>query len=460
MDKILRIGNGAGFLGDSLDAPRRLVESAQLDYLTLEYLAELTLSILARTREKDPSQGYAGDFLDVLESLVPALREQPRLRIVTNAGGVNPTACARQAGRQLSEAGLGNVPIAVVMGDDLVGRLPELQAAGCEFRNLDTGQRLSELADSIVCANAYLGAEPIVRALQSQARIVITGRVADASLTVAPAMHELGGEWHDWDRLAAFSVAGHLIECGAQVTGGYSYACGLTGQGLADIGYPIADIASDGSCVITKPAGSGGVVNRQTVIEQLVYEIGDPRHYLTPDVDVDFTSVEVEEIGENRVAVRGATGNIAPESYKVSLAFHAGYQSSGQLLIYGRDAVAKAKQCGEIVRRRLKLAGFEYKAFHVECLGAGDAIPGRELSAPAGEIVLRITVQDPRREAVERFTKELAPLITSGPAGIAGYAAGRPQVRPVFAYWPTLVPKRFITPTVEVRTAAQWSQTP
>jgi hypothetical protein len=456
MDKILRIGNGAGFLGDWIDAPRRLVESAPLDYLTLEYLAELTMSILGQSHGKDPSKGYARDFLDVLESLLPALSKQRQLRVVTNAGGVNPLACAAEAGKRLAAAGLSDTRIGVVMGDGLVGRLDELQAAGCDFRNLDTGQKFAELSGGGYHANAYLGAEPIVEALQADARIVITGRVADASLTVGPAMYEFGGQWDDWNRLAGFSVAGHLIECGAQVTGGYSYACGTTGHGLTEVGYPIAEIAADGSCVITKPAGSGGVVNRQTVVEQLVYEIGNPQHYLTPDVDVDFTTVEVEELGPDRVAVRGATGRPAPDSYKVSLSLSSGFQASGQLLVYGPEAVQKAKQCAEIVRRRLELAGFKYEVFHVECLGAGDAIPGHILHA-SQEVVLRMTVQG-MLDAVERFTKELAPLITSGPAGIAGYAAGRPQTRRVFRYWPTLVPKRFVTPTVEVRTAAQWSQ--
>jgi hypothetical protein len=375
---------------------------------------------------------------------------------VTNAGGVNPPACAREAGKRLAAAGFRDTAIGVVLGDNLGERLLEIQADGA-FQNFDAGQDPSTLSGGGYHVNAYLGAEPIARALHSGARIVITGRVADASLTVGPAMHEFDGKWDDWDRLAGFSVAGHLIECGAQVTGGYSYACEDV-ESLAEVGYPIAEIAADGSCVITKPTGSGGIVNRQTVVEQLVYEIGDPRHYLTPDVDVDFTTVEVEEVGENRVAVRGATGRPAPDNYKVSCDL-AGFQATGQLLVYGPGAIERAKQCAKIVRRRLELAGFEYKAYHVECLGAGDAIAGRELNPAATEVVLRITAQG-HLDAVERFTKELAPLITSGPGGIAGYAAGRPQVRRVFTYWPRLVPKRFVTPTVEVLAAYEWSQSP
>lgn len=451
----IKIGNGAGFLGDNLDAPRRLIESTRLDYLTLEYLAELTLSILARRREKDPAAGYADDFLDVLADVAPVLRSQPRLKIVTNAGGMNPRACAAAAGRMLTNAGFPELRIGVVSGDDLMPDLAQMTAAGCPFGNLDTGQPLADLRHEIVSANAYLGAREIAAALGQGARLVVTGRVADASLTVGPAVHEFGWAWDDWDRLAGASVAGHLIECGAQVTGGF-YAHWHEID-LADVGYPIAELENDGACVITKPDGSGGAVNRETVAEQLVYEIGNPEHYLTPDVDVDFTTVEIEETAANRVAVRGATGGPAPATYKVSLAYRAGYTASGQLLVYGRDPVTKARTCADLIARRVRAAGFDLAQVHVECLGANEGVP--ELHARPGdlrEVMLRVAVRDDRREAVERFAKEIAPLATSGPAGLAGYASGRPAVRPVFAYWPTLVPKQLVQPKYEVRAAADW----
>ena len=452
---MLRIANAAGFLGDQSSAPRRLVEAAEVDYLTLEYLAELTMSILARQREKDPARGYAGDFVPVLECLVSALTKQRQLKIVTNAGGVNPLACVAAAATVLVEGGLADVPLGVVSGDDLSGRIEELTRAGCELAHLDSGLPLSRLGRPVIAANAYLGAEPIARALAGGARIVITGRVADASLTVGPAMHEFGWSSDDWNRLAGASVAGHLIECGAQVTGGYSSR--WSEVDLADVGYPIAELSDDGTCVITKPEGTGGVVDRRTVVEQLVYEIGDPAHYLTPDVDVDFTTVEVEPLGQNRVRVFGATGNPAPDSYKVSLAYHDGYTASGQLLVYGRDCIEKARACAEIVWSRLQQVGCELDETHVELLGPGDAVPGlHQPASNACEVVLRMAVRDERREAVEQFTRELAPLITSGPAGLAGYAEGRPRVRPVYAYWPTLVPKELITPRVEVRPASEW----
>lgn len=462
--KTVRIANGAGFLGDWIDAPQRLLQRAEVDYLTIEHLAELTMSILARLREKDPQAGYAEDFLDILQSILPALKQRPALKIVANSGGVNPPACARASAGLLRDAGLDAFPVACITGDDLLPRLAQLVAEGCELTNLETGMPLKELVatrrggwSDIVAASVYLGAQPIAQALAGGARLVITGRVADASLTVGPAMHELGWSWEDWDRVALASVAGHLIECGAQVTGGYSVD--WSQYALADVGYPIAELDAQGGCVITKPPGSGGAVTRQTVVEQLVYEVGDPAHYLTPDVDCDFTTVEVEEVGPDRVAVRGATGRPPPDTYKVSLAYRDGWMASGQLLVYGPDCREKAQACAQILLERCRLAGFELARTCVELLGFGGGVPGtwfwRKYQTP-GELVLRVAAHDPRREAIEYFARQFAPLITSGPAGLAGYAAGRPPVRPVYAYWPTLVPRSVVSPRVEVRPAADW----
>ncbi|MFO0896216.1 MAG: acyclic terpene utilization AtuA family protein [Pirellulales bacterium] len=447
------VGNGAGFLGDQLEAPRRLVEAVRLDYLTLEYLAELTLSILARQREKDPAAGYAADFVEVLASLAPALTDQPGLRLITNAGGMNPPACAAAAASVLCAAGLPSARIGVVSGDDLLERLAELRQAGCRFEHLDTGQAFDFQLQTPVCANAYLGAQPIAEALAGDVRLVVTGRVADASLTLGPLVHEFGWAWDDWNRLAAGSVAGHLIECGAQVTGGY--LSDWYGLDLAHVGYPIAEIAPDGTTVITKPKDTGGRVNRETVAAQLVYEIGDPAHYLTPDVDCDFTTVELAESGVDRVQVSGATGRQAPTHYKVSLAYRNGYMTSGQLLVAGADCVRRAHHCAEMVFARLRDAGWTFEETLVECLGAGDGVPGSPPHNPP-EVTLRISVRDPRRTAVERFGRELAPLVTSGPAGLAGYVSARGPVRPVYAYWPTLVPRELAPPKVKVRTAAEW----
>jgi len=451
-----RIGNAAGFLGDNLDAPRLMAASGAVDYLTLEYLSELTLSILARVREKNPLAGYAGDFIDVLPGLCPSLVAQSGLRIVTNAGGMNPTSCAAAAGRVLLAAGLGDEVIGAVTGDDLVTELPRLQSLGCKLENFETGEPLDLKKYPIVSANAYLGARPIVEALAGRSRLVITGRVADASLTVGPAVHEFGWAWGDWNRLAAASVAGHIIECGAQSTGGlYRHWETLD---LGHVGYPIAELDATGAMTITKPAGTGGTVNRNTVIEQLLYEIGDPKHYLTPDVDVDFTTLGVESLGPNRVGVTGSTGHAKPASYKVSAAYRAGFTTSGQLLVCGRNAVAKAQACGRMIFERLETAGYKYDDSLVECLGAGQSAPGFAATGEVREVLMRVSVRDRRREAVERFSKEFAPLITSGPPGLAGYASGRSAVRPVFAYWPTLVPQELVASRVEVRTAREWAE--
>jgi hypothetical protein len=462
--KTVRIANGAGFLGDWIDAPRRLLARADVDYLTIEHLAELTMSILARLREKDPQAGYAEDFLDIVRSILPELAQRPHLKIVANSGGVHPHACVRATAAILCQAQLGTMPLACVSGDDLLPRLSQLVADGCELAHLDTGMPLADLVatqpggwSDVVAASAYLGARPIAQALAGGARLVITGRVADASLTVGPAMHELGWDWHDWNRVATASVAGHLIECGAQVTGGYSVD--WSQFHLADVGYPIAELDEHAGCVITKPPGSGGAVTRQTVVEQLVYEIGDPAHYLTPDVDCDFTTVQVQEAGPDRVAICGATGRPPPDTYKVSLAYRDGWMASGQLLVYGPDCREKAEACAQIILERCRLAGFELARTRVELLGFGGGVPGtwfwRKYQTP-GELVLRVAAHDPRRQAVEYFARQFAPLITSGPAGLAGYAAGRPVVRPVYAYWPTRVPRDLVTPRVEIRPATDW----
>lgn len=456
--KVVRIANGAGFLGDSITAPRRLVEGATVDYLTIEHLAELTMSILARLREKDPRAGYAEDFVEIVQGLTGALQKQPQLKIIANSGGMNPLACAAAVSRVLKEAGLAETPIGVVAGDDLLPQLAAIRSSGCELKNLDTREPLSTLPqEKIVSANAYLGARPIVEALKAGARIVITGRVADASLTVAPLVHEFGWSWDDLPKIAAATVAGHLIECGAQVTGGY--ATDWARSHLVDVGYPIAEVNEAGETIITKPANTGGCVTFRTVAEQLVYEIGDPRHYLTPDIDCDFSTVQLNDLGHDRVQMSGASGHPATDTYKVSLAYRDGFMASGQLLVYGLDCPEKAQACGEMILQRTAAAGFPLARTNVELLGQGAGVPGSwfwRKYQPPGELMLRVTVHDPSRAAVEHFTREIAPLITSGPAGLAGYASGRPQVRPVFAYWPTLVPKELVKAQVVTRTAQEW----
>lgn len=438
---ILRIGNAQGFWGDRSDAPARLVAQApDLPYLTLDYLAEVSMSILAKQRERDPAAGYPRDFLDVVASLAPAWRAGRDLCVVTNAGGLNPPACARAAAAILREAGCRGVGIGIVTGDDVLPNL--LQANAEQYAHLETGRPLADVRAELVTANAYLGAEPIARALSEGAHLVIAGRVADPSLTVGPCLHHFGWSSDEYDRVAGATVAGHLIECGTQVTGGISTDW-LDLPDAVNIGFPVVEVTSDGSCVITKPAGTGGRVDRGTVAEQLVYEIGDPANYLSPDATVSFTSLQLSDDGPDRIRVTGARGRPPPATYKVSATYRAGYRAAGTLVIVGRNAVEKARRCGEIV-----LARVAAQQSIVECLGAGGVIKTASRD-DALEVVLRIAVADRRREVVEHFTRELTPLITAGPQGVTGYGEGRPVVREQFGYWPTLIDRAAVTPRVE-----------
>jgi len=447
--KTIRIGNGCGFWGDSLDAPVNLARHGNLDYLTLEYLAELTMSILALQKQRDPMLGYATDFISVLERLSPILAEQPQLKIVTNAGGMNAASCAQAALNVLKKQNITNRKIGIVLGDDLLPKLDELLQAGNSLAHLDSGKPLAEVRDRVVSANAYLGAQPIAEAIAQGANIVITGRIADASLTVGPCLHEFGWEWNDWRKLNAATVAGHLIECGAQATGGLWMNADAS-TNLANVGYPIAIVQADGTHRITKPSDSGGAVNIETISEQLLYEVADPANYFTPDVVADFTNVQLQQIERDVVEVRSGAGQPATDTYKVSIAYRDGFTAAGTLLIPGPNAVAKAHASATIIRERLRIAGIVLEHFSVETLGAGDCVPGVMPRSEPPEVVLRIAVRDARKRNVQRFAKEFAPLATSGYAGTTGYTTGRAQVREVFAYWPALIAKSAVQSKVDV----------
>ena len=455
-----RVGNGAGFWGDNLDAPFLLARDGQLDVLTLEYLAELTLAILSHLRARDSNAGYVSDFPELLERLGPMLHEQIGLKIVTNAGGLNPRSCAIRCASILEANGLGDSILAVVDGDDVLESIPGWMAEGLELAHMETGRSIKDVADRLISANVYLGARPIATALSQGARFVIPGRVADASLTLGPAAAHFGWDWQEWNRLAGASVAGHIIECGAQATGGLWHQW----QEMPDpaaVGYPVAEIFEDGSSRISKPKDSGGVVSVGTIAEQLVYEIDDPARYRTPDVDVDLTTVTLEQDGNDRVFVRNATGQPPSEMLKIAAVYRDGWMASGMLAVAGRGAESKARAAGQMILDRVKRAGFTLADTLVECIGAGDLVPGllRPLNEPY-EVVLRVTARDPERRAIERFCREFAPLVTSGPPGIAGYASGRPSARPAFGYWPTLVPRTLIQEQIQVRSAAEWMRMP
>ncbi len=449
MPNIIRIGNAHGFWGDRLDAAAEMLErEPDLDFITLDFLAEVSMSILAMQRAKDPDAGWPRDVVEVVRSLAPYWRNGGRCRFITNAGGLNPVACARACQQALAEAGCTDRKIVAVTGDDVLGLIQDDESP--LLNNLDTGESLARVRDRLVTANAYIGAESVAQALALGADLVIAGRVADPSLTVGACAHAFGWSWADWDRLAGATVAGHLIECGAQVTGGISTDW-LDVHDAAEIGFPIVEVAADGSFVVTKPRGTGGRVCEQSVKEQLVYEIGDPGNYLSPDVSVSFLSLQVTDVGENRVRVAGAQGRPAPMTYKVSATYRDGFRAQGQLTVFGNNAVAKARRAGEVVLERLKQRGITFRESLVECLGSGACNPqliDNELMSQMTETVLRVTVADDSREAVTRFTRELMPLITAGPPGTTGYVEGRPSVHPVFRYWPCLIERDRVTPKI------------
>jgi hypothetical protein len=427
----------------------RLVEAGGIDYLTLDYLAEVTLSIMQKQRRKDSRLGYATDFVDLMKRVLPMLKAKG-IRVVANAGGVNPEACRAAVLAVARQLGITGLKIATVTGDDVLARLPEFRAQGLSLANIDTGEGLFDAPREILSANVYLQTQAMVEALDTGADIVLTGRCTDPGLTLAPLIHEFRWAADDWNRLAAGTIAGHILECGAQATGG-NFTRWWEVPELWNVGYPIAECAEDGTFVITKHAGTGGLVTVDTVSEQLVYEMGDPEHYITPDVVADFTSIRLEPAGPDRVRVSGIRGQPHTPFLKVSGAYLNGYKATGQLVLSGPRALEKARLCADIVWKRLQAAGFDYERTDAEFLGASTVQAGIA-TAPAdpAEIVLRLSVKDNDRTKVERFGRELAPLVTAGPAGVTGFAGGRPKAQEIVAYWPALLPRELVTWVVTV----------
>ncbi len=449
----IRIASGQGFWGDLLDAPVQQVNGGQIDYLMLDYLAEVTMSIMQKQRARDPRAGYARDFVPLMREILPACVERD-IRVTANAGGVNPRGCAEAVREVARELGLGgrSVRLGVVTGDDIMEKLDGFLARGIELRNMDTGEPLAQVRDSIQSANVYLGAWPMVEALRQGARVVITGRATDTGLTLAPLINEFDWREDDWDRLAAGTIAGHIIECGAQCSGGNCQFEWQSIPDLANVGFPIVEASSDGTFVVTKHDGTGGRVSIPSIKEQLVYEMGDPREYITPDCVADFTTVRLEDEGANRVRVSGIKGRPATEFLKVSISYSAGYKAVGTLVYSWPDAHAKARAADKILRARLERLGLRFEQILTEFVGASathGALAGEPV-ADAPEVQLRVGVRGTDRQAVERFTKEIAPLVLTGPPGVTGFAGGRPKVEEIVAYWPALIPKAEIITQVEV----------
>ncbi len=452
MSKIVRIANGQGFWGDSILGPVRLVREGPLDYLALDYLAEVTMSIMQKLKSRRPNAGYATDFTAMLERILPDLCENG-IKVIANAGGVNPQACMEATLDLARKKGARGLKIGIIEGDDILERIPDLLAGGEELSNMDDGRSLAAVADQVTSANVYIGAGPVAACLAQGADIVIGGRITDPALVAGPLLHEFGWKPGDYDRLAAATIAGHIVECGPQCTGG-----NFTGWREVDdfvrIGYPVIEAHEDGTFYVTKHEDTGGLIDRRTVISQLLYEMADPENYLTPDCTANFASAQLTEDGPSRVKVHGIEGGPPPDTYKVSISYQNGFKASGQLTVSGPDAVEKARLCADIVFGRLALDGVTFTEDEklVEILGSGVCQDGIVPPADPPEVVLRLGVKHQDKDKVNRFGMEIVPLVTSGPPGVTGFAGGRPKATDIISYWPALLHKDKVETNIKVET--------
>jgi len=446
---LVRIGCGAGFWGDSAEGPKQLVDSGAIDYLILDYLAEITMSLLARARAKDAALGYATDLPGVVARLAPQLKAQG-IKLVTNAGGVNPQACKAAIEARLQALNI-DLKVSIVTGDDLMPQVDALRSS--DVREMFSGDAFPAQPWS---ANAYLGAFPIAAALDAGADIVLTGRCVDSALALGPLIHEFDWKADDYDLLSAGSLAGHVVECGAQATGGVSTDWREVADDWDRMGFPIAECRADGGFVVTKPAGTGGRVVVDTVAEQIVYEIGDPAAYLLPDVTCDFTNVQLTQIGPDRVDVRGARGSAPTAQYKTSTTYQDGFRCSGTMLIGGVDAVAKAEAVAAAIlkrtRRLMTEAGFaDYRRTDVEVLGAEANWGANSRARGTREVLLKIAVHHDNAKALDVFGREFIPPATSMVQSITGFSGGRPSATPLVRLFSCLVDKTLVPIEVDGR---------
>ncbi len=452
MKEKIRIASGQGFWGDLIDAPYRQVTAGDVDYLVMDYLAEVTMSILQKQKNKNPKLGYAKDIPALMKRILPICKEK-NIKIITNGGGVNPKACAEAIVEVVKESGLENVRIAIVLGDDIKDRIDEIISAGCNLNNMETDEPVTKIKEKLLSANVYFGAFPIVEALSKGANIVITGRTTDTGLTLAPMIYEFGWQQKDYNLLAAGTVAGHILECGGQASGGNLLADWKSVDNLAEIGFPVAEAYPNGEVVITKHEKLGGKVSFETIAEQLVYEIGDPQQYITPDCVADFTSIKLKEISPNKVKVFDVKGKPETEFYKVSCSYSDGYSASGSLTYSWPEALTKARAADKILRKRLENLDLKFDEIRTEFIGY-DSCHGPLAEQidedKINEIVFKVSVRSHDYDSVERFGKEIAPLILTGPPSVTGFAGGRPKPNEVVAYWPALIPKNFVQPIVEI----------
>jgi hypothetical protein len=446
----IRIASGQGYWGDWQEAPLLQVSSGPIDYLVMDYLAEITMSILQKQKSRNPDLGYAKDFIPLMKKLLPDLVEK-NVTLIANAGGVNPVGCVKVIREIADSMGFKDLKIAAVYGDEITNQLDAMIRDGHPLKNMETGEELSTILDRVCSANVYFGAQPVVEALEKGAQIIVCGRVTDTGITLAPMMYEFGWSYNDWDRLAAGIVGGHINECGAQSTGGNFLAGWEEVPDMDLIGFPIIEAYPDGHLIVTKHDSLGGLVDERTIKEQLVYELGDPREYITPDVTVDFTSIQLEAEGKNRVAVKNIKGIKATDLYKVSISYYDGYTCTGGLTYVWPDALKKAKKADEILRKRLNRLGLIFDEIHTEYIGynAGHGALSPDLNEP-NEVIMSIGARGKSLTALERFSREIIPLVLTGPPSVTGFGGGRPRVREIFAYWPALLPKHVVSPKVKI----------
>jgi len=451
MNKTIRIGSGQGFWGDLPLAPINQVRGGHIDYLMMDYLAEVTMSIMQKQRMRNPEHGYARDFVDVVNELLPEL-SQGKVRIVSNAGGVNPHGCAKAILKAAEQAGV-RLAVAVVDGDDILNTIPNLVAQGYALDNMETAEPIGAIQDRLMSANVYFGARPIVEALQTGAQVIVTGRVTDTGLCLAPMIHEFGWSFDDADKMASGTIAGHILECGAQSSGG-----NFTDWHLVDnfpaIGFPIVEASADGSFIVTKHEHTGGLVHSMTIKEQLLYEIGDPKSYITPDCVADFTSVKLEDITRNKVKVHGITGSAATPYYKVSASYLDGYKLTGSLTYCWPDALKKAVAGRDILVQRATDLGLSLDQVHADFIGFNGCdeknIVVNSKTAELDEVQLRFSATSKQKEDLNRLGMEVAPLILTGPSGVTGFAGGRPKASEIVAYWPALLKKDAVSANVHL----------
>lgn len=452
MKEKIRIASGQGFWGDLIDAPYHQVTKGEIDYLVMDYLAEVTMSILQKQKNRNPNLGYARDIPDLMKKILPICMEKG-IKVITNGGGVNPVACADAILDAALQLDIKKLDIAVVLGDNIIDCLDDIVSKGCELNNMETGESIVSFKDKMVSANVYFGAMPIVEALKKGADIVITGRTTDTGLTLAPMIYEFGWDNSNYDLMAAGTVAGHILECGAQSTGGNFLGDWESIENFAEIGFPIAEAYPDGEVIITKHQNTGGKVSFETIAEQLVYEIGDPKDYITPDCVADFTSIQLKDLGNDRVKVFNVKGKPETEFYKVSCSYHDGYSAAGNLTYSWPQALTKAKKADRILRKRLKNLGIEFDEIRTEFIGYNSTHEtlAKEIDEDnINEIVLRVSVRSKDRDIINRFGQEIAPLILTGPPSVTGFAGGRPKPKDVIAYWPALIAKNLVKPIVKI----------